>query len=33
MHPNDLKNLPVGIAAVLSRRSNRRDLVRVQKTA
>jgi energy-coupling factor transporter ATP-binding protein EcfA2 len=33
MHPNDLKNLPVGMAAVLSRRSNRRDLVRVQKTA
>jgi len=32
MHPNDLKALPVGVAAVLSRRTNRRDLVRVQKT-
>ena len=32
MHPNDLKALPVGVVAVLSRRTNRRDLVRVQKT-
>jgi len=32
IHPNDLKALPQGVAAVLARRTNRRELVRVQKT-
>ncbi len=32
MHPNELKSMPVGMAAVLSRRTNRRDLVSVQRT-
>jgi hypothetical protein len=31
VHPNDLKSLPQGVAAVLARRTNRRELVKVQK--
>jgi hypothetical protein len=33
VHPNKLKELPVGIAAVYARRSQRRHVVRVQRTA
>jgi len=33
VHPNKLKELPVGIAAVYARRSQRRQVVRVQRTA
>jgi hypothetical protein len=32
VHPNDLRSLPVGVAAVLSRVSSRRNIVRVQRT-
>jgi len=32
MHPNDLKSLPVGVAAILSRRTNRKEIVRIRKT-
>lgn len=32
MHPNVIKDLPVGIAAVLSRSSRRKSLVRIQRT-
>ena len=31
MHPNVLKELPVGMAAVLSRRTGRKALVRVAR--
>ncbi len=33
IHPNDLKELPVGMAAVLARPSNRRNLVRVYRNS
>jgi hypothetical protein len=33
VHPNKLKELPVGIAAVYARKSQRRHVVRVQRTA
>ena len=32
IHPNVLKSLPIGMAAVLARRSNRRQLVQVHRT-
>jgi len=32
VHPNDLRSLPVGVAAVLSRVTARRNIVRVQRT-
>ena len=32
VHPNELKSLPVGMAAVYARRSNRRQLVQVHRT-
>jgi hypothetical protein len=32
IHPNELKTLPVGVAAVYARRSRRQDLVRIYRT-
>jgi hypothetical protein len=31
MHPNDLKELPVGVAAVLARPTQRRAVVRINR--
>lgn len=33
VHPNDLKELPVGVAAVYSRRTKRRSLVHIQRSS